>query len=260
MQLQMSGQPILEVKSINKEFNGIKALRNVSFSLNRGTITAVIGPNGAGKTTLINIISGFMRPGKGEIYFKDKKITGFPPYKISRMGIARTFQNTRLFLQISVLENVLLAMRYRNGENLNDVIFRRNRMLREEQEKIEKAIGFLKLVGLTEKRDESADNLSYGQRKLLELARAMATGAELFLLDEPLAGVFPETREKIMQLLKEMKSNGMTILFIEHNIKAVADISDRVIVLAHGDKIADGKTSDVFSDKEVIEAYLGGGD
>ncbi len=253
-------EKILVVRSLFKEFDGLKALRGVSFSIKKGSITALIGPNGAGKTTLINILSGFIRTDRGRVLLKGEDITNLPPYKIASKGIARTFQNTRLFLQISVIDNVLLAMRYKNGENLMDVIFRRKQVLNEDREKREKALYILETVGLADKWNELAENLSYGQRKLLELARALATDGEVFLLDEPLAGVFPEIRSKIIDIMKEMRGKGKTIIFIEHIIKVVADISDEIIVLAHGEKIAEGIPEEVLKDKRVIEAYLGESD
>ena len=251
---------ILEISGITKEFGGIKALNNVSFSINKGTITALIGPNGAGKTTLINILSGFLKADEGKILFKGKDITGLPPYKLARIGITRTFQGTRLFPQLTALENILLAIRFRYGERLDDVIFKSGKISEEERRNTEKALNILKLVGLIDKKDELAENLSYGQRKLLELGRALATGAELFLLDEPFAGVFPEMRKKIASVIKDMKNMGKTIIFIEHMMDIVAEISDRAIVLKHGEKIAEGSTPDVLKDERVIREYLGGGE
>lgn len=247
---------MLQINNLKKSFGGIKAINNCSFNIQKNTINALIGPNGAGKTTIFNIISGLIKPDQGNILYKGKSIINLPPHKIASSGISRTFQLIRLFPKLTVLDNLLLA-EPEVSEKLLISLFKRKFVKKEEQKAKEKCLNYLELVDMKDFSNTLAENLSYGQQKLVEIARSLATESELFLLDEPVAGINPLLREKLLNIIKNLKNEGKTILLIEHDMKFVLNIADNIVVLDHGEKIATGKPQDIKNNPLVLEAYLG---
>ncbi|TAL67858.1 MAG: ABC transporter ATP-binding protein [Bacteroidetes bacterium] len=247
---------ILLVNNLKKRFDGIIALDNFSCNVNQSEILGLIGPNGAGKTTLFNAITGFANTETGTIYFKTKKLTKRIPYNIFALGIARTFQDLRLIRQMTVLDNVLLSFKRQAGESLWNIFFRNSKTKRVEAKNIKKAVLLLEYAGLTDKKDDLANDLSYGQQKLLSIICCLASDAELLLLDEPVAGINPEKIKKILSIILEQKKKGKTIVLIEHNMDVVMDICDRVVFMDAGQKICEGSPETVRNNPEVIQAYL----
>ncbi|HTZ16866.1 MAG TPA: ABC transporter ATP-binding protein [Dissulfurispiraceae bacterium] len=248
---------ILDARNVSKHFGGIKAVEGVSFRIKGNSITSIIGPNGAGKTTLFNCLTGITKPSAGEIHFRDRDISGLPPYEVAKLGIARTFQNIRIFPDMSVIENVMVAQHARIRYGLVSSIIRNNKFRSRESTIRGKAYEFLALAGLEEFAGSLAGNLPYGSRRRLEVARALATEPEIVLLDEPTAGMNPSETQDVMLLIKKIQELGKTVIIIEHDMHLVMGISDWIIVLDHGVKIAEGTPLSVKSDQLVIEAYLG---
>ena len=248
---------LISVKNLKKSFGGITAVDVKELSFIKGELTSVIGPNGAGKTTFFDLISGFQNADSGDIFLKEKNISNSQPYKIARMGMVRTFQLTKVFDRMTVMENLLFS-----GSNVENDSFLRS-ILKLNSQKVyenslkDKANEIMNDLNIGHMADSYARELSGGQKKLLELARAIINEPEILLLDEPLAGVNPKLAEDILSLIKKLSEDGITIVMVEHNIEAVMKISERVVVLAEGSLIADGSPNEIRTNKNVIEAYLG---
>jgi ABC-type branched-subunit amino acid transport system ATPase component len=247
---------MLEIKNLYKSFDGVKAVQDFSLKLGAGKVTSLIGPNGAGKTTVFNIVTGFLQASKGDVLFHSESIIGRAPWKITRRGISRTFQNLRLFRKLTALENVLLGRQKQSGEQLLRALFTFSENSTEHRQNIEKAMEHLLLLGLEDKKSGFAENLSYGQQKLLSIACCLAAEPELVMLDEPVSGVQPAMVEKIETVIREMIRRGKTIFLIEHDIDFVLRISDTVVVMDDGCKISEGNPSLIKGNPEILEAYL----
>jgi branched-chain amino acid transport system ATP-binding protein len=248
---------ILRLDQVVKRFGGLTAVNDVSFEIRRGEIFALIGPNGAGKTTLFNTITGMYKPTSGSINFEGRDITGLKPYRVAGLGIGRTFQQIRLFSYMSALDNVKVGEHHTMRAKLWDSLFTTPRARREEREVQGRAMELLSFVGIERQAHNYARNLPYGHQRRLEIARALATNPRLLLLDEPAAGANPQEKRELMQLVERVRGEGITILLIEHDMKVVMGISERIVVLDYGEKIAEGKPQEVRTNQRVIEAYLG---
>jgi len=247
---------LLEVKGVNKNFDGIRALSDFSCHLKKGEILGLIGPNGAGKSTLFNVITGFIPGDSGSVRFNDKNITGKSPDRIAVYGISRTFQILRLIYGMSILDNVLLSYKNQPGEHLRNIFFRPGKSRETENRNRQDAMALLDYAGIADKADDLAGNLSYGQQKLLSLVCCLASDADLLLLDEPISGLNPVMIDKILSVITDQPKKEKSVILIEHNLDAVIPVCDRLIFMDEGKKISEGTPEEVRKDSRVIDAYI----
>jgi len=249
---------ILELKGVTKKFGGVTAINDTTFTVNSKEIYGLIGPNGAGKTTMFNIITGNYQATEGEVLFRSEKLNGLKPHTIVRKGIARTFQNIRLFKTMTVMDNVLIGFDFQANYTYMESIFRLPRFFGEEKRIRKRAMEILDYFGIAEFAEHKATDLSYGQQRKVEIARALATNPAMLLLDEPAAGMNPAETKELAQLIRGAREDfDLTVLLIEHDMKFVNQLCDKVLVLDYGKTIFEGKPSDAIKDKEVVAAYLG---
>jgi branched-chain amino acid transport system ATP-binding protein len=248
---------MLQVRKLSKRFGGLIALDRLDIDINDSEILGVIGPNGAGKTTLFNVISGFFPPTRGKVFFDGEDVTGLRADEITQLGISRTFQTSTLFMSLTVLENVFIGCHMRYKTNIWKRLFRMPSAVKEEDTLRERAKEILKFMGLESIRNEIAKNLPHGHQKILSVCMALATRPKLLLLDEPVTGMNPTEMQTMIDLIRRIRDSGITIAIVEHNMKTVVNLCDRLIVLNYGQKIAEGRPLEILENEEVIEAYLG---
>jgi branched-chain amino acid transport system ATP-binding protein len=251
------GENIMEVKNLTVKFGGLTALDDVSFVIKRGEILGLIGPNGAGKTTCFNAMTGVYKPSSGKVFLEGVSIGGRLRHKITRLGLARTFQNIRLFGEMTAIENVVVGLDARHKTSVVGALLRLPRHVREEKSSIGRAMALLEFVGIADNAAVLSRNLSYGHQRRLEIARALATDPKVLCLDEPAAGFNPAEKEGLMELIRAIRDDGYTILLIEHDMKLVMGVTDRIVVLEFGKKLADGLPLEIRNDPRVVAAYLG---